>query len=394
MADNRQEAHRLHQEMVNTLRQNGAFNNTGVEAAFVAIPRHLFLPAMALEDVYSDRAIGIKTDTSGLLTSSSSQPTMMAIMLEQLGIERGQNVLEIGTATGYNAAIMQHIVGETGTITTLEIDKQLATNAQEHLRRSGQSAVNVVNVDAAGGYAPRASYDRILSTVGVWDVPSAWLSQLKPQGALVVPIVVDGIQISARFVSLSDGTFISKNNRPCAFVYMLGQNAGPAYRKQVGSSSLYILANRVNTIDTAALHTLLSNDHEINNLESRLEVTDYWYGFQIYQMLNVPPKYEFFVYSVIQGQKAYGLEGRGMALLTTSSASFANYADKGVVHTFAGADAYLAMQDTLDKWEDEGRPSMSNLRLCLIPKSMPRPDIARGRLFERRDHYLHAWMEV
>ena len=84
MADNSKDSQHLWNEMLDSMRQRGAFISNGVEAAFSAVPRHLFLPNTPIEDVYSDRAIGIKTDSSGLLTSSSRQPTMMAIMLNQL----------------------------------------------------------------------------------------------------------------------------------------------------------------------------------------------------------------------------------------------------------------------------------------------------------------------
>ena len=394
MADNSKDIQHLWTAMLKSMRQEGALITDGVESAFSTVPRHLFLPNMALEDVYSDRAIGIKTDGAGLLTSSSSQPSMMAIMLNQLQLQAGDNVLEIGTATGYNAAIMQHIVGNSGTVTSIEIDKELAEQARENLRRAKASRVHVVNVDGAQGYSPRAAYDHIVSTVGVWDVPSAWLNQLKPQGSVVAPIVVDGVQVSGTFKLMSDGTYLSVDNRPCAFVYMLGQNAGPDFRRHIASTPMYILSDQVGQIDTASLHLLLSYDHEFYQLETGLDATDFWFGYQIFLMLNHPSEYIFFVYAVLDGQKAYDIDGRGIGLFKKSSAALASYHEKGLIHSFAGSDAALAMQTVLDEWQALGEPTTEKLRVKLIPKELGQPEIERGKLYTRNEHYLHVWFEV
>jgi len=385
---------RLWSQMLASMRKEGALATPGVEAAFTAVPRHLFLPNVSIEEVYTDKAIGIQHDEHGLLTSSSSQPTMMAIMLNQLQLKSGDNVLEIGTATGYNAAIMKYIVGETGTVTSIEIDAELAKQAQANLQHSQIKAVHVVHADGALGYAPRASYDHIVASVGVWDIPSAWISQLKPKGSLVVPIVVDGIQISATFTLQADGTALSTDNRPCAFVYLRGQHAGPNFRRQVASSALYILADEVDKIDTVALHLLLSDDQEYCQLTPNIKLNEFWFGYQIYLMLNEPEGYIFLVYSMADGQKAYGLEGRGVALFAKGAASFVDYNEKGVVHCFAGSDAFMELQRLLDEWITLGKPSMDALRMRLIPKDMPKPSIEKGKLYERRDHYLHVWLEA
>lgn len=385
---------RLWRAMLTSMKQEGALETEGVAAAFSTVPRHLFLPNLPLEEVYSDKAIGLKHDASGLLTSSSSQPSMMAIMLNQLGLKEGDNVLEIGTASGYNAAIMKHIVGDAGRVTSIEIDEELAKQAEIHLQRAKYGSVVVVHGDGAQGYSPRAAYDHILSTVGIWDLPLTWLNQLKPRGTIVAPIVIDGIQVSARFVLQDDGTLFSVDNRPCAFVYMLGQYAGPEFRRQVGSTSLFILADDVNRIDSIALHTLLSDDHEFCQFDSQLSANDFWYGYQLFLMLNEPPDFSFFVYSVIDGQQAYGLEGRGIALFARGSVAFAGYADKGMVNCFAGSDAFMEMQRILDEWEAAGRPTMANMRLRLIPKALGKPEIEYGKLYERRDNFLHVWIET
>lgn len=85
--------------------------DAAVEAAFRGVPRHTFLPEMDPVEAYQDRAVVIKSDSEGLPVSASTQPTMMAVMLSQLGLAAGHRVLEIGTGTGYHAALIARIVG-------------------------------------------------------------------------------------------------------------------------------------------------------------------------------------------------------------------------------------------------------------------------------------------
>src|SRR5689334_7832237 len=99
----------LQHSLVEYLKQGGHLPSPSVEAAFRAVPRHLFLPDLELEKVYQDEAIPTKLQDE-IPISSSSQPTIMAIMLEQLRLKPGQRVLEIGAGTGYNAALIAHIV--------------------------------------------------------------------------------------------------------------------------------------------------------------------------------------------------------------------------------------------------------------------------------------------
>ena len=92
--------------LISVIRENGSLKSAAVEQAFRNVPRHLFLPNEPLEQVYQDIPIIVKTSEEGEGTSASSQPSIMAVMLEQLELQPGMRVLEIGAGTGYNAAIM------------------------------------------------------------------------------------------------------------------------------------------------------------------------------------------------------------------------------------------------------------------------------------------------
>lgn len=136
-------ARQLHQALVDELAGKGYIRTPRVEAAFRAVPRHFFLPGLPFDQVYNDEAIPTK-QLDGSVVSSSSQPAIMAIMLEQLALEPGHRVLEIGAGTGYNAALMAHIVGDAGRVVTMDIDEDLVAGAREHLSAAGFDTVQVV----------------------------------------------------------------------------------------------------------------------------------------------------------------------------------------------------------------------------------------------------------
>lgn len=147
------------------------------------MPRHVFLPGVAPGEVYADEAVVTKWESDGRPISSSSQPAVMAIMLEQLGVESGQRVLEIGAGTGFNAAVLAHLVGEVGAVTTIDVDKDLVAQARRNLDTAGLTRVDVVCADGADGWAESAPYDRIMLTAGSEDLARhGWSSSPRAGG--------------------------------------------------------------------------------------------------------------------------------------------------------------------------------------------------------------------
>ncbi|HYB16034.1 MAG TPA: methyltransferase, FxLD system [Streptosporangiaceae bacterium] len=199
-----------------------------VADALWTVPRHLFLPDLPPAVAYRDDAIVTKRDADGLAISSSSQPGIMAIMLDQLDLAPGHRVLEIGAGTGYNAALMRHIVGPSGRVVSVEIDRDLTDLARWHLASAGYPDVTVVWADGAEGYAAHAPYDRLIATVGVSDLAPAWLAQVTPEARIVVPLDVGGTQLSVAF-GRSGGHWASRSLAPCGFIRMRGRLAGPEH---------------------------------------------------------------------------------------------------------------------------------------------------------------------
>ena len=189
----------LRERLVAEVLQTSGIRDERIAAALRDVPRHLFLPHLPPEEAYLDDAIVTKRDAEGQPISSSSQPAIMAIMLDQLDLAPGQRVLEIGAGTGYNAALIRHIVGPSGTVVSVDIESDLVERAREHLASAGYPDVTVVAADGAEGYPPGAPYDRVIATVGVSDLAPAWLQQTGPDARIVVPLDVRGSQLAVAF---------------------------------------------------------------------------------------------------------------------------------------------------------------------------------------------------
>lgn len=166
-----------------------------VREAFVRVDRRVFVPhyyvqqerrwveTRAREEVYENRAFFTRLDARGVPNSSSSQPSLMAPMLEALDVRLGMRVLEIGTGTGYNAALLAELVGEQGCVVSVDIAADLVEASAARL--GVWSWVKAVTADGLLGYEPCAPYDRIIATGGAPTIPQAWVEQLATDGLLL-----------------------------------------------------------------------------------------------------------------------------------------------------------------------------------------------------------------
>ncbi|MFF0863468.1 methyltransferase domain-containing protein [Nonomuraea sp. NPDC003560] len=219
------DAVRLRQAMVAGLRERQEIADD-VADALLAVPRHLFLPGVDPRTAYRDVPVVTRRDEHGLPVSSSSQPSVMATMLGQLGVEPGHRVLEIGAGTGYNAALLAHLAGPDGRVVSLDLDAGIVRDARRNLAAAGFPQVEVVCADGGEGFAGAAPYDRVIAAVGVWDLAPAWLDQLAPGGRLVVPLDLRGVQVSVA-LERSGGHWAGRTVAPCGFMRLRGPSAGP-----------------------------------------------------------------------------------------------------------------------------------------------------------------------
>lgn len=251
---------RLRQELVESIRGRDTFRTPAVEAAFSTVPRHLFLPEVDIETAYAPRVVITKRDTDGEAISSASQPNLVAGMLEQLQATEGHRVLEIGAATGINAALLDEIVGPTGHVTTIEIDDDLADGARRHLETAGYDRVEVICGDGALGHPPNAPYERIIVTAGAWTIPTAWWDQLATGGRLVVPVRLhgSGLTRSLPFERTGPDTLVATSALTCGFVPMRGSSDAPVRPIPLGEGAVLKVAAE-DQVDEKALSTTLNH---------------------------------------------------------------------------------------------------------------------------------------
>jgi protein-L-isoaspartate(D-aspartate) O-methyltransferase len=199
----------------------GLVLSADVRRALLTVPRHLFAEEDAdLEGAYADQAIVTKRDERGVSVSSVSAPWLQAMMIGQAGVGPGMRVMEIGSG-GYNAALLREIVGDGGQVTTVDIDSEVTGRARRCLAAAGYDDIEVICADAEFALAPGRTFDAIIVTVGAWDIPASWPSQLANNGRLVVPLRTQGMTRS-RVLEQRDGTLVSTGHQICGFVPMRG----------------------------------------------------------------------------------------------------------------------------------------------------------------------------
>jgi protein-L-isoaspartate(D-aspartate) O-methyltransferase len=241
-------------QMVDQLKADGHLRSPAVEAAFRAVPRHLFLPDEPLAEVYDRHRAIVTRLEDGVPVSSSSAPDIMAIMLERLDVEPNDRLLEIGTGTGYNAALLSRLATRSGSVTSIDIDAEVLTAARPRLARLAPG-VEVIEADGWLGWPARAPFDRIEVTVGIYDLSPHWRDQLREGGTLAVPLwLCTGVEALVTFARRGD-RLVSRSVDACGFMRLRGPHAGP--ERYVRMGEWFTLLEGASPDDAAVLDSLL-----------------------------------------------------------------------------------------------------------------------------------------
>jgi len=398
----------LHEALVEGLKQRELLQAARVEAAFRAVPRHLFLPDVPIEQVYQDEAIATKFH-DGVAISSSSQPSIMAIMLQQLGVEPGHRVLEIGAGTGYNAALLAHMAGDSGQVVTVDIDEDIVAGARDHLAAAGFDRVAVVQADGGEGYAVGAPYDRIILTVAAGDITPAWREQLAPGGRLVLPLAIrGGVHKAVAFEHAGDH-LASASVRPCGFMVLRGAFASAETRVQLGPQpDLSLTLDGSRAVDSDALYARLTgavDDRPTGVSAARGEI---WAGLDLWLALHEPDLCslqaagELAELGYVPCLFGYGgqwkscftkgvLRGTDLCLLapppgTVPSEQLGRSEPFELFVRDAGADPALAgsLIAQIRAWDAAGRPASKGLRIRAYPTDAAYRPAAGAAVVEKR----------
>ena len=183
------------------------------------VPREAFVPEECRPAAYSDQPLAIGEG------QTISQPYIVAAMLAALGLQGGERVLEIGTGSGYGAAVLAHIARA---VHTIERIPALARSARETLRRLGYDSVDVVEGDGTLGRDRAAPYDAIVATAHGPRIPPSLRAQLRPGGRLVMPVAdKDRGQMLVRVVRAGNGHDRTDQLEPVRFVPLIGAQGWP-----------------------------------------------------------------------------------------------------------------------------------------------------------------------
>jgi protein-L-isoaspartate(D-aspartate) O-methyltransferase len=201
-------------QMVEQIRARGV-TDLAVLAALEAVPRHLFVPADERGEAYADRPLPIGGG------QTISQPYIVALMTSLLELRPGARVLEIGTGSGYQAAVLSRVAGE---VYTIEILKPLAERARHTLEDLGCRNVHLRTGDGFQGWTDAAPFDGIVVTAAPRSIPDPLLQQLKVGGRLVIPVGDrNAIQNLLVLTKRADGGFDRSSVMPVRFVPMTGE---------------------------------------------------------------------------------------------------------------------------------------------------------------------------
>jgi len=185
-----------------------------VLSAMLKVPRHLFVPAGAQEYAYVDSPVRIGSG------QTISQPYIVALMTELLDVQSTHKVLDVGTGSGYQAAILGELAVE---VHSIERHPELAESAAERLGDLGYKNVYVLVGDGTLGYPTESPYDRIVVAAAAPSVPEPLLQQLKLNGRLVIPVGKQFSQQLEVWERLGEDEFDMMSNIPVVFVPLIGK---------------------------------------------------------------------------------------------------------------------------------------------------------------------------
>ena len=386
--DESPESATLRAALVQHLQRQERMHAPNVTQAIAEVPRHLFLPEVPLARAYADEAVVTKWSTEHMPLSSASQPSMIALMLEQLALQPGMRVLEIGAGTGYNAALLAHLVGSAGHVTTIDIDADIVATAQAHLITAGwgPERVTLVCGDGAAGWAANAPYDRIILTAGAWDVAPAWMAQVVDGGRLVLPLALHTTQISVALDRVGE-VLRSASLRSCGFIRLRGAFTGPEMRLTVSVAPSLTLLAEPPMAEAEHVAALLATPPrilplaaaQVEGLRHTLALTEP----HTVTLLATPP------HSLL-GQTSTGIltpEGDSACFMGGEGVSTHNRVEYGA------ATAGISMEQAIDQWHTLGEPTLNDWQLRLIPLTQAK-DEQNGHFWVAKTHWLvEAWVE-
>ncbi|MEM2918009.1 MAG: protein-L-isoaspartate O-methyltransferase [Candidatus Altiarchaeota archaeon] len=204
------------EELIKRLFEHGYIKSRKVLIAMKKVPREEFVPEWQRRYAYDDRPLEIGYG------QTISAPHMVAIMTDALDVKKNHKILEVGSGSGYQAAILAEIA-KSGKIFTVERIAEIAKFAEENLKKCGYENVSVIIGDGTLGYEKEKPYDRIIVTAAAPKIPKPLIEQLKEDGKLLIPVGNRGYQDLILIEKNSEGKIKESNLGGCIFVPLIGK---------------------------------------------------------------------------------------------------------------------------------------------------------------------------
>ncbi len=357
------------EKLVEHLRKEDYLHREDVEKAFLSIPRENFIWSIwkkvngewksfpvsknnlsdeLAKEIYIDWSIPILVEGDEIV-SSSSQPAVMSVMIEEADIREGDKVLEIGTGSGYNAAILNQIVGKSGKVVTIEINDTVYNLAKAAFKNTGLSDdIILLKRNAVEGAPEHAPFDSIIVTTSTPEIPHTWFDELKAGGRLIMPYVVRGSEILLKLIKLNDYILSGEGIHYVVFSRLKGVSATkhfPLFKNEFISLKEIIDEYGV---EDSSLTKAFSNLSQRDRQDFAFFLSTHCENS--FSMLTEDEK------------KVYGIikeEGSGMGVVAVL--------DKKVIKWGAHA-AYFEFKNILDKWKELGKPGLKDYKILFTKK--------------------------
>ena len=368
------------------------------EKAYLKTPRHLFVKRYRvwgtkewqevndknleehLLSLYGNHPLVLFGDDDENIPSTISQPWFVLKMLDMLQLAPGHNVLELGAGSGWNAALMGHIIGSNGHVYSLEIIPELAKASSATIESLGIKNVSIIEADGGEGYALSAPYDRVIFTAGACDLPQQFYSQIENDGLLLIVIKNTGGGDNLFILKKSDAHFKSIESRPCSFVQMAGKN-------------------KIDSLNPICLE----KTQEWPSLKEReVSKTPYWWGGKgkegfewrtmgISSFLSITePLFQSFKTEKSDKQpredKYFGLWDKKNQSLVIAKGDY--------LISYGNSIAQDRLMENLEQWVKLGMPSASSFKLKVYPIDFPIFPKKNQWLIKRRESQFLWFLEM
>lgn len=359
-------------KLVDDLADRGIIKTEVIESAFRKVPRHLFLPKIPLEEVYSDASV--ITKRVGIeAVSSSTAPSLMAAMLESLQIKRGMKVLEVGAGTGYNAAILSEIVNTPRSIFTIDIDPETVQEAWANLDKAGYKEVLVECRSGFQGLPEEAPFDRIVVTASIRSIPRSLIDQLKRGGIITAPIWVNGTQI-APALKKREGILVSTSIAPGGYMEMRSETYPELLEgasKGLPGSKIIICSEYPELFEEKKLITLLKKGGKEEKLP--LEGINLPRGGEFFPFLSLYERKSVELFLDEDPTESFDFGESAAGIVDLEAKSVCLISDDNRLLVYGSPEAYRKVLSLFHQWEGLKRPALDRWQVFVYFRARPRP---------------------